>query len=312
LKEKDSLKIILSVLQILVRLHDAGVSHLAINSKHILYHEQSQTIQLIDFSRSSKRSHAHPMDFQDWEGELAYIAPEQTGRLNQKIGQRADLYSIGILLYEMLAGHSPFQEENPARLVHQHLVKIPLPLHEENQEISQVLSLIVSKLLNKNPEDRYQTAFGLKKDLETYSHNSENKKTTGSFTVGMYDQSSVLHLSEKIYGREDELAQLSASVDAICEGENQLCFLSGKAGMGKTSLVYELKKNILEKNGILISGTFDQLEQNIPHQAMTAALTALANHILSESDVKLQEWQQVIKKAVGDIGQVLLDLVPKF
>jgi len=306
------LRISIAITRILKDLHQAGFSHLRINSNNILYNAKSGAIEIIDFSLSAKGLLRRYLNFKDCEHELSYIAPEQTGRLNQVVDHRTDLYSLGIVFYEMLTGKLPFSNSDSAMLVHMHLVQIPVPAIYVNKNIPLVISQIIDKLLCKNPEERYQTAYGLEYDLVACAQTYNRKEQLVPFQLAVFDRSNQFNLSSKIFGRDNEINEILRSLDNITRDGSVLCLVSGGVGTGKTTFVNHFKKIILEKEGIMVTGRFDRLSNNVPHSAMVNALKELAAIILSQPDKAMAEWKSVLKKAIAENQELLFEIVPEF
>ena len=311
----DALNVAIAICQILGDIHQLGIIHKDVNPSNILIEAGSGRPWLIDFGLSCKwdmkvphLNHPHLL-----EGTLAYLSPEQTGRMNRVVDYRSDLYSLGVTLFEMLTGQLPFDAEDSIGWVHAHIARHPRAPGEINLRIPQALSQIVLKLMSKNAEDRYQSAFGLKKDLEKILQKlgSVQSPVESSFEPGLDDYSARLQIPQKLYGREGETGILLAAFDRICQGPSELMLIAGYSGVGKTALVYQLHKSITEKYGYFISGKFDQFQRNIPYSVFTQAFNQLCEYLLTESEAHLSQWRQRILAAVGNNGQVLIDIIPK-
>jgi len=271
-----------------------------------------------------------PEDFSSerLEGTLAYLAPEQTGRLNKAVDYRADYYSLGATLYELLAQSLPFEADDPLGLVHCHLAKPAQPLDQRNSQLSSSLSDVVLKLMAKTPEDRYQSAHGIHADLEaclaqlpgaglglkTRSQTPSllvAKTTIGDrFRPGQQDQPPELQLPQRLYGREIELNRLQAARERAYYGCRECLLLVGDAGTGKSALVHALRRTQWGTPGYFVSGKFDQLQRDTPYSAIAQALDSLVQQWLSESLSDLQRWRDRILTALGNNGQALLELIP--
>ncbi|WP_293126309.1 ATP-binding sensor histidine kinase [Microcoleus sp. bin38.metabat.b11b12b14.051] len=305
------------------------IIHKDIKPANILINPQTKEVKLIDFSIASllPRETQILMSPNVLEGTLGYLSPEQTGRMNRGVDYRTDFYSLGVTFYELLAGELPFQSNDPLELVHSHIAKQPPLLHHINPQIPQVLSSIVSKLMAKNAEDRYQSALGLKFDLEFCLHQLEESGTIQGFAIANRDVCDRFIIPEKLYGREAEVAQLLAAFVRVASpqenrisgsqrlGEKQfhreLMLVAGFSGIGKTAIVNEIHKPIVGARGYFIKGKFDQFNRNIPLGAFVQAFRALMGQLLSESDPELAGWKTKLLAALGDSAQVIIDVIPE-
>ncbi len=305
--------IALSIVQTLKQLHQNGVFHLRLNPANIIYNPRNKEVYIIDFSIATKDNSTRSFQLDKWGDELAYMAPEITGRLNQSLDSRTDMYSLGVIIYEMLSGHKPFDTEDRSELIHEILVKNQKPLSQSGVAVNQATEMLVEKLLAKDPKDRYQTTHGLAFDLEEIIEKSQDASWNGTMELGREDSAEKFYPSEKLYGRQKELAQLNQMFEAIGrENVSEVCLISGKAGMGKTTLVSQFKKEAERKGALVLTGKFERMGQNIPHQAMVSALREFSTFILSRPDEELSQWKKILNRAVGEIGSVLTELVPDF
>ncbi|MEM6436052.1 MAG: serine/threonine-protein kinase PknK, partial [Cyanobacteria bacterium P01_D01_bin.115] len=316
----EILPIALQITDILHGLYQHRVIHKDIKPANLLIHPTSKAVQLIDFSIASllpkeKQELQSPNKL---EGTLAYLAPEQTGRMNRGIDYRADYYSLGCTLYQLLTGRLPFKADDPLELVHGHMAKVATPVHQLNPTVPHPLSAIVAKLMAKNAEARYQSALGLKHDLEQCWTQWETAGAIAIFDLGQRDDCDRFTIPEKLYGRATEVQALLSAFDRISIREAdgiaappcELMLIAGFSGIGKTAVVNEVHKPITRQSGYFIKGKFDQLNSNIPFSAFAQALQDLMGQLLSESDTQLAQWRTEILAAVGENGQVLIDLVP--
>ncbi|HLO47048.1 MAG TPA: serine/threonine-protein kinase PknK, partial [Kamptonema sp.] len=309
----EFLNIAIQLTDILHYLYQNRVIHKDIKPANILINPDTKQVKLIDFSIASllPRETQEVQNANVLEGTLAYLSPEQTGRMNRGIDYRSDFYSLGVTFYELLTGELPFISADPMELVHCHLAKKSIPIHKINPEIPLVLSEIVSKLMAKNAEDRYQTALGIKHDLEVCL---EQLQTTGkieSFEIGKRDISDRFTIPENLYGREQEVQQLLEAFERVAEGNSEMMLVAGFSGIGKTVVVNEVHKPIVRQHGYFIKGKYDQFQRNIPFSAFVQAFRDLMGQLLSESDRQLQTWKTKILAAVGDNGQVLIEVIPE-
>jgi predicted ATPase/signal transduction histidine kinase len=307
------LAIAIQLTDILHHLYQHRVIHKDIKPANILIHEETKQVKLIDFSISSllPRETQEIQNPNVLEGTLAYLSPEQTGRMNRGIDYRSDFYSLGVTFYQLLAGKLPFQSDDAMELVHCHLAKTARPLHEVNSSVPVVLSQIVAKLMAKNAEDRYQSAMGLKHDLSTCLHQWKETGTIAEFEIGQQDRSDRFLIPEKLYGRETEVQTLLEAFDRLATGSSELMLVAGFSGIGKTAVINEVHKPIVRQRGYFIKGKFDQFNRNIPFSAFVQAFRDLMGQLLSESDEQLQTWKSQILVALGDSGQVIIDVIPE-
>ncbi|MDZ7995880.1 MAG: AAA family ATPase [Nostoc sp. EfeVER01] len=307
------LPIALQLLDILHQLHQQRVIHKDIKPANILIHPDTNQIKLIDFSIASllPRETQEIQSLNRLEGTLAYLSPEQTGRMNRGIDYRSDFYSLGVTFFELLSGKLPFESHEPMELVHYHIAKLPPCLCDLNPKLPLMLGEIVRKLMAKNAEDRYQSALGIKHDLVICL---EQWRETGKhtwFDLGQRDISDRFLIPEKLYGRESEVKTLLEAFGYVANGGSQLMLVAGFSGIGKTAVVNEVHKPIVRWNGYFIKGKYDQFNRNIPLSAFVQAFRDLIGQLLSESDTQLKQWQSQILAAVGENGQLLIEVIPE-
>ena len=306
------LQIGIQLVSALEGIHRNNIIHKDINPSNILINPDTGRVKIIDFGIASRLQSETPVSNTPdmLEGTLQFISPEQSGRMNRPIDYRSDFYSLGATFYTMLIGWVPFQSEDPLELIHDHLTRIPVPPCELNREIPPVVSDIIMKLLAKIPEERYQTAYGLKHDLEVCLREWQSKGAIAAFTPGAVDISDRFQISRKLYGREKELKTIMDAYDRCRTGNNEFIIITGQAGMGKSSVIGELKSEIDVDRGIIIGGKFDQVNYNIPYAAWNEALQELIHHMLALPDDKLSEWKTRIEEAIKPNARVLIDVIP--
>ncbi|MCU0546563.1 MAG: trifunctional serine/threonine-protein kinase/ATP-binding protein/sensor histidine kinase [Oscillatoriaceae cyanobacterium Prado104] len=318
-------------------LHQNGIIHKDIKPSNIIINQETGTVKLTDFSVASRLSKENPQinSANLVEGTVAYMSPEQTGRMNRTLDYRSDFYSLGVTFYEMLTGELPFNSNDILELVHCHIAKHPAPPcelgnHAESREIPQVVSDIVMKLLAKNAEDRYQTAIGLKADLENCLNSLQAMGEVVYFVPGNLDRSGQLSIPQKLYGREAEVDSLLAAFERVgtqivgtqqriihaddgsfLPGRSEIMLVSGYSGIGKTAIVNEVHKPIVRQRGYFINGKFDQFKRNIPYAALIQAFQSLIGQLLTESSEKLQVWREKLSAALGANGAVIADVIPE-
>ena len=306
LQLQHSLAIAIAVAETLGQVHELEVVHKNIEPRSILI-DEAGGIRLIDFSISSELSLERPT--YAWskrlEGALPYISPEQTGRMNRDLDYRSDFYSLGITLFEMLTGDLPFQADSALEWVHSHISKSPASPSKIDPSIPEAVSAIVLKLMAKNAEERYQSSYGLISDLRRCQRELAQTGAVAMFAPGHLDVSRKFHIPQRLYGREAELAALTALFERVAEGGNELCMVSGHAGVGKSVLVNEINKHLVSQNGYLIQGKFDQFQRGTPYSAVAVAFRSLIPQLLAESDERREALRQKLLSAVAPNARLL-------
>src|SRR4028118_1658912 len=310
---QEFLSIAIKTAEILSSIHAANIVHKDINPANIIFNPEIGQLKIIDFGISTQFTRENPTlkNPNVLEGTLAYISPEQTGRMNRALDYRTDFYSLGVTFYELLTGKLPFDTEDALELVHCHIARQPLSPHEIKPEIPLILSKIVSKLMAKNAENRYQTAGGIKHDLEMCLLQLQQTDSIEEFALGTRDITDRFLIPEKLYGRESEVDHLLAAFERVSTGSAEMMLVAGFSGIGKTSVVNEVHKPIARQRGYFIKGKYDQFGRNIPFSAFVQAFRELMGQLLSEPDAQLQTWKTNILTALGDSGQVLIEVIPE-
>ena len=310
---EEFLNIAITLATTLRDIHQHKIIHKDLKPSNIIINSETGTIKITDFGISSQLSSENQTISNPnlLEGTLAYISPEQTGRMNRSIDYRTDFYSLGITFYEMLTGTLPFLGEDALELVHSHIAKIPVSPHQYKQEIPQVISNIVMKLLSKTAEERYQTAFGLIADLENCLEQLVENGKINHFTVGEKDVSGQFQIPQKLYGRDLEVARLMDAFEQISQGQTEMVLVSGYSGIGKSSLVHEIHKPVIRQRSFFISGKFDQFQRNIPYVSFIQAFQELIRQLLTETEAQIAIWKEKLLDALGQNGQVIIDVIPE-
>ncbi|MDI1432550.1 AAA family ATPase [Polyangium sorediatum] len=300
-----------SMAEALVDIHRCGVIHGDVRPPNILLGARGQ-VKLTGFGVDSivtreKEAIYSPRVLSE---VLPYTSPEQTGRMNRSVDDRTDMYSLGVVFYEMLAGRKPFEAADPLELMHAHMAVKPAPPSDIHSEVPDALSAITMKLLSKNAEDRYHGADGLKADLEACRSQWERTGRIGPFRPGQYDRRDLFQIHQKLYGREGDIRKLITSFDDVLQGKRAIVLVSGYSGIGKSSLVQEILKPLAREKGYYISGKYDQHNRDTPYSAIVQAFDALIKQLLSESEERITTWRDAIRSALGSNGQVLCDVLP--
>jgi serine/threonine protein kinase len=284
------LRLAIRVAKALGKVHQRGLVHKDIKPTNVLLNDATGEVRLTGFGIASRlsreRQAAKPPEALN--GTLAYLAPEQTGRMNRSIDSRSDLYALGVTFYQMLTGALPFTAADPMEWVHCHLAKQPVAPADRVNEIPDTVSAIIMKLLAKTAEDRYQTAAGLESDLGKCLTEWEAQRRIDDFPLGERDTPDRLLIPEKLYGRRPEVETLLASFDRIVNGgAKELVPVSGYSGVGKSSVVNELHKALVPPRGLFASGKFDQYKRDIPYSTLAQAFQSLIRDLLAKSEAEL-------------------------
>ncbi|WP_437532937.1 AAA family ATPase [Sorangium sp. So ce726] len=307
-----SLELALAMARTLAAVHRRHVIHKDIKPHHFFVTDGPSSLVLVDFGIAARLSQKVDAlsGVTQLEGTLAYIAPEQTGRMNRSVDFRADLYSLGVTLYELFTGALPFDGSDPLELVHSHIARSPRAPLASRPDLPPVLSDVILKLLSKTVEQRYQTAAGLQHDLQQILDQVKRAGAAEVFGLGQRDRSDELSIPEKLYGRERDLDALLESFGRAKQGRSELVLLSGQAGVGKSALVEELHQHILGR-AYFGAGKFDSLARSVPYGPIAHACRALVRSVLAEPPGVLEQRRRDILDAVGPNAGLLTDLIPE-
>lgn len=296
------------IVRTLGEVHAAGVIHKDVNPDNILYDPATGAVRLIDFDIAIALSaeHADAGEVTQLRGSLAYMSPEQTGRMNRPLDSRSDLYSLGATFYEVLTGRPPFESDHPMGILHGHLARSPRPL-TELVPIPPVLSAIVLRLLAKHAGDRYQTAAGLLYDLEECDRQLRDTYTVGEFPLAKHDYSNRFELPARLYGRDEELRTLLDGFERVCTGQTAVLTVAGYSGVGKSSLISAVHRPLVRERGRFIEGKFDRYRRDKPLSALVQAFRALVVQLLVEGEI--DHWKRELELALaGNIGVIVAEL----
>ena len=307
------LNIAVQLAKALVFLHQNQIIHKDIKPANIIINPDTNQVKIADFSIASRlnKETAHLKNPDRLEGTLAYMSPEQTGRMNRVVDYRSDFYSLGVTFYELLTGKLPFHSIDPLELVHCHIAKQPISIQQLNPQIPQVLAEITEKLMAKNAEDRYQSAAGLLGDLERCQNQNLSEGIISNFIPGQLDRMSQLLIPQKLYGREAQTAQLLQAFDRVSKGSGEIVLVGGYSGIGKSALVHEILRNLTKQRGYLISGKFDQFKRNVPYACFTQAMRSLVQQILTESESQIDLWRDKLLKVLDANARIAIEAIPE-
>lgn len=308
----DLLKVAIQIARYTGEIHQHQIIHKDLNSKNILVSNDLSKVTLIDFGISTKFNlkSDYSINPERLEGSLAYMSPEQTGRMNRAIDSRSDLYSLGIIFYELVTGRLPFEASDPIEYIHCHIARKPVPPSQVDKTIPEVLSKLIMKLLEKNAENRYQSGFGIKHDLEIILKQLEATGKAETFQLAQNDYTGRFRISQKLYGREKEFEFLLETFRKSLKGELQTAIVCGYSGVGKSSIIHEMHRPVTEAQGYFLEGKFGQYQRNIPYQAFIQAFTSFVKHFLTKDNYLLIEWQHNLKQTLGENLSLLLSLIP--
>lgn len=308
------LRLAIEIAATLGKVHQRGLVHKDIKPANILVNRGTGKVRLTGFGFASRRPRERqsPAPPESIAGTLAYMAPEQTGRMNRSIDSRSDLYALGVTLYQMLTGALPFTASDPMEWVHCHVARKPAPPATRLKNVPDAVSQVIMKLLAKMAEERYQTAAGAERDLRHCLAEWEHHGRIDDFPLGQHDTPDRLLIPEKLYGRAREVESLLNSFDRIgTRGAAELVLVSGYSGIGKSSVVNELHKVLVPLRGLFASGKFDQHKRDVPYATLCQAFQSLVSPLLAKSDTELGGWRHDFLEALGPNGQLIVDLIPE-
>ncbi|MBW4523385.1 MAG: AAA family ATPase [Scytolyngbya sp. HA4215-MV1] len=310
--------------EILGQVHQQQVIHKDVNPANIIWHPATGQLKLIDFGIASRITRETPAlsSPSRLEGTLAYMSPEQTGRMNRSLDYRTDFYSLGVTLYELLTQQLPFAADDALELVHCHLAKHPLAPCDLTPTIPKAVSDIVMKLLAKTAENRYQSGRGLQLDLEHCFNQLQANQEIMAFPLAQQDYSDTFHIPQKLYGRERDVETMLTAFERVTakeptqptstqSSESALILIVGYSGIGKTRLVKEIYKPVTQRRGYFATGKFDQYQRDLPYSAFVSALSGWAEQLLTEPEDQLSQWRSQLLAALEPNAQIMVNVIPE-
>jgi predicted ATPase/signal transduction histidine kinase/tRNA A-37 threonylcarbamoyl transferase component Bud32 len=312
---EERLDLALRIVGALEQVHEQRLIHKDINPSNIVWNPESRRLVLIDFGIATRLSHEHPTvrPLGQLEGTLAYIAPEQTGRMNRDVDYRSDYYSLGVTLHQLVTGERPFNATDALELVHCHIARKPPPAHHVAPDVPEAVSAILLKLMAKMAEARYQSSYGIKADLSACLEQVRATGTVTGLAVGGADIPEQFQIPQKLYGRESELEALISSFERVAGGAGRVewVLVKGYAGIGKSALVHELQGPLTARRGYFAAGKFDQLQRSTPYSAISSAFRSLARQLLGEREDRLAQWRERLLAALGPNARLITGVVPE-
>ncbi len=313
MKTEETLRVALGIVKTLGVLHENAIIHANISPHTILIDPESISTKLIPFIGSrgftwESKMMQHPDAI---EKVLPYISPEQTGKTGRELDARSDVYSLGIVHYQMLTGITPFQSEDPLEIIYSHAIRIPVPPVELRRDIPPVVSDLVMKLIQKDPENRYQSTGGLKADLERCINLVTGKSPHPTIVLGANDIPELFTISKKLYGRKKESDIIRNALKGVRSGSSEIVNVTGPSGIGKTTFITKVIRPLTGIKGLFITGKCDQLKMGIPYGPMIEAFRGLVMQILTESDEVIEIWKESILDSVGPNARIIIDVIPE-
>jgi signal transduction histidine kinase/serine/threonine protein kinase len=321
------LQIALGLSFILMKIHDQRIVYNDMNSRNVLVPHHEQSIVLIDFGSAfhvpGNVLHGNNIDYsnKNYSGEdyftdyskdsILYVSPEKTGHVRRSIDFRSDLYSLGVVFYELFTEKLPFISDDPQELVYKHIAEEPAEPRSINPEIPRVMNNMILKLMNKNAADRYQSAPGLNSDLDACAVQLQKKKKIVAFPLAQKDHPSSLIFPQKLYGREKEMQFLHDAFRKASAGESQLLLVSGYEGVGKTSLIRKFRNSLSEKQTLFFEGKYDKQSQSVPYTGIAQAFHEFVSFVLGQPEEEFNNWKQKLVEASGKLGKVLTNIIPR-
>lgn len=303
------LKIAKSLTQLLAGFHSRGWIIKNLSPENILLNVSDYSCKLSDL-RTATRIFKKEQQLSQKQDilEIRYYSPEQTGRISQITDFRADLYALGVILYELITGRPPFDFTDPVEIIHAHLAIPPVEPMKIRTDFPRALNDIVMKLLSKSPEERYQGCEGLLFDLD---NSEKNLSPSESFKLGTKDRVSKIVPTSKMIGRRDEIFQMEKAYESSRKGKKQAVYIRGYSGVGKTRVVREFHRNKLTDRVPIVNSKFDTLQRGTPYSALLEAMKSLIRKILLDEDDKVYYWKNRLNAYLRNNGNIIAEVIPE-
>jgi predicted ATPase/HPt (histidine-containing phosphotransfer) domain-containing protein len=302
------LELALGMSRLLQRLHESGLFHEDVSPGSFVVDIETRRVEFADLLAVSEASSADTGS--EFAPSLAHVAPERTGRLNRRADHRADYYSLGITLFQMLTGRLPFVAHDAIGWAHAHVSKCAPLVTEIMPDVPPVIAQLVSKLLAKDPDERYQSGHGLLSDLITLTESQRRTAALPALVLGRYDVSGQFLVSREIAGRQTELGRLDGALDDVRSGRTRLVLMPGALGIGKSAVIAQFVRRHAGTPLRLLSTAFEERAQAVPLSGLTQALRELAADLLVLPEVELDEPRRRVSAALGHSADIMAELVP--
>ncbi|MDH5571062.1 MAG: AAA family ATPase [Gammaproteobacteria bacterium] len=314
LTAREIIQIAINLINALEDVHRQNLVHRNISPKNILVNRETLEIKLSDFRYSVRSFDKDSVLSKDEARDLYlnYISPELTGRLMKSVDYRSDYYSLGIILYELIVGRTPFESEDPLEIIHGHIARKPAKPYEIcSDKCPEAVSAIILKLIEKMPESRYQSIAGIRHDLNRCISELDKKNKITPFLLAECDFSLNFSFTEKLYGRSEELDKIRRILDGASNGSGGFLSVAGSGGSGKTSLVQAAMAERTEMS-LFLYGKFEQYGSGASYTAFIRIVERLIDFLLGESKKSFQIYKNEIINSMGSGVAVIADLVPEF
>ena len=309
----EALGIARTLATILHDIHARDIVHKGLSPNHVMLNRDKEKLAIAGFAVASElgqeRQDTHIAGHAQMA--LAYMSPEQTGRMNRSLDYRTDYYSLGVVLFELLTGQLPFDADDPLEWVHNHISRRPPTPHSLASDVPEAVSAIVMKLLSKSPDERYQSSQGLLHDIAECLEALADGRTPEPFLLGQQDHLQKFLIPQSLYGRENEIRELLDLFEQAVAGHTRFCLVHGYSGVGKSALVNEIDRHQIRARGFLVQSKFDQFQHGEAYSALAATYRGLVQQVLLEPEDRISEWRVRLIEALGPNGALIIDLVPE-